>query len=179
MPYNRVKELRTKHHITSTELAKSIGVDHKTIRSYEEGISDTKTEILKRIAQFFHVSTDYILGLSEYDIKTETNQKKYAFSGDALQIINNLPNILYYGTTRSLLDTIKLEGLKPITRWYVYLSDNYETALNIAIRQGEPVVLEVDAVGMSRDGAVFYLSQNGVWLTKYVKPEYLNVHRKK
>ena len=30
---------------------------------------------------------------------------------------------------------------------------------------------------MMRDGAVFYLSENGVWLTKHVEPRYLTVMR--
>lgn len=171
MTYNRVKELRTKHHITSTALAKSIGVNHKTIRAYEEGISDTKTDILKRIAQFFHVSTDYILGLSE------TNQEKYVFTGDELQIVNNLPDVLYYGTSIRYLETIKLKGLNPVTRWYVYLSKDYETALNIAMRYREPIVFKVDAERMSKDGKSFYLSENGVWLTEYVNPEYLVINK--
>lgn len=182
MPYNRVKKLRMKHHITSTTLAKAIGIDHKTIRNYEKGISDTKTEVLKKIAQYFHVSTDYILGLSELerpdDINlTETNQEKNVFTSAEVQIVNNLPDILYYGTTRRHLEIIKLEGLKPITRWYVYLSNDYETALNVAMRHGDPVVFKVDALNMSKDGCEFYLSENGVWLTKYVNPRYLTINK--
>lgn len=170
MPYNRVKELRVKHHITSTTLAKTVGVDHKTIRSYEEGITDTKTDILKRIAQYFHVSTDYILGLSELERPDDINLAE-------LQIINNLPDILYYGTTRRFLETIKLEGLIPINCLYVYLSNDYETALNIALYYGDPIVFEVDAERMSKDGKSFYLSEKEVWLTEYVNPEYLAIRK--
>ena len=44
--------------------------------------------------------------------------------------------------------------------------------MEVGRRHGAPVVIVIDAEAMARDGAVFYLSENGVWLCDYVAPEY-------
>lgn len=85
------------------------------------------------------------------------------------------PAVLFHGTGEKTLDTILKEGLKPMTREYVHLSWDRETALNVGGRHGKPVVLKVNAEKMQQDGYRFYLSANNVWLTDKVPPEYLEV----
>ena len=41
-------------------------------------------------------------------------------------------------------------------------------------RHGRPVVFEINAALMYEQGYVFYRSENGVWLTDAVPPEYLS-----
>lgn len=82
------------------------------------------------------------------------------------------PEVLYHGTAERFLDSIKEEGLKPMSRLYVHLSRDAETAVKVGNRHGRPVVLLVRAGEMWRDGYEFYLSENGVWLTKRVPVEY-------
>jgi putative RNA 2'-phosphotransferase len=41
------------------------------------------------------------------------------------------------------------------------------------MRHGSPVVLEINAAAMYQAGYQFYCSENGVWLTDFVPPEYL------
>ena len=60
-------------------------------------------------------------------------------------------------------------------RLYVHLSSTIETAINVGTRHGIPVVFKVDTQKMFKDGAKFYLSRNGVWLTDYVATEYLSL----
>ena len=67
------------------------------------------------------------------------------------------------------------EGLKPMSRLYVHLSENYDTAINVGKRHGDPVVLKIHARRMYEDGNKFYLSENGVWLTKYVGKKYMMI----
>lgn len=83
------------------------------------------------------------------------------------------PQVLYHGTASRFEQAILEQGLKPMSRLYVHLSGDAKTALTVGRRHGKPVVFEVDSGRMSRDGEHFYISQNGVWLTKRVKPEYL------
>ena len=64
------------------------------------------------------------------------------------------------------------EGLKPMKRLYVHLSKDTETALKVGKRHGEPVILKIHSGDMYRDGYQFYLSENGVWLTKKVENRY-------
>ena len=83
------------------------------------------------------------------------------------------PPILYHGTGKKYVASIDGTGLMPQSRLYVHLSADYNTAVNVGTRHGTPVVYLVDAASMHTDGFVFYLSKNGVWLTKFVPVKYL------
>ncbi|MGW4285726.1 RNA 2'-phosphotransferase [Streptomyces sp. NPDC004673] len=83
------------------------------------------------------------------------------------------PPYLYHGTVARSLDAIRAEGLRPMNRHDVHLSADRETAIRVGARRGRPVVLAVDAGAMHRDGHVFHVSANGVWLTDAVPPRYL------
>lgn len=127
------------------------------------------------------------IGMLE-DIVRSDKKGRYSFSDDKKRIRANQghsipvdvglkqaepPAVLYHGTASRFLDAIRIEGLKPMSRLYVHLSMDYDTAVTVGKRHGQAVVLEVDAAKMRRDGMVFYLSENGVWLTGFVAPEYL------
>ena len=58
---------------------------------------------------------------------------------------------------------------------YVHQSKDCETAVKVGMRHGVPAVLKVDARSMVRDGAMFYLSENGVWLAERVPVKYLEL----
>ncbi|WP_445524867.1 RNA 2'-phosphotransferase [Streptomyces cyslabdanicus] len=83
------------------------------------------------------------------------------------------PPYLYHGTVVRNLDAIRSEGLRPMDRHDVHLSPDRETATRVGARRARPVVLAVDAAAMHRDGHVFRVSANGVWLTQSVPPRYL------
>ena len=83
------------------------------------------------------------------------------------------PEILYHGTGEKFTASIDKTGLIPKSRLYVHLSADRETAVNVGRRHGKPVVYKVYAARMHEDGCSFFLSQNGVWLTKYVPAKYL------
>ena len=120
-------------------------------------------------------------------VKTD-NKQRYSFNEDKTLIRANQghsipvdvelkeqepPELLYHGTADRFLDNIMTEGLKPMSRLYVHLSKDIETAKKVGKRHGNPVVLKVYSRQMNRDGVEFYLSENGVWLTKKVDAEYL------
>ncbi len=83
------------------------------------------------------------------------------------------PETLYHGTTPQFLDAIRRNGLKRMTRHHVHLSPDRETARAVGGRRGMPVILEVASGDMARAGHLFYLSENGVWLTDDVPPGFL------
>lgn len=82
------------------------------------------------------------------------------------------PEYLYHGTADKFLESIREKGLLPMSRLYVHLSRDAETARTVGRRHGRPVVLKVHSGDMHRDGVPFYLSQNGVWLIKKVDVKY-------
>jgi len=62
---DRLKELRQKSNIKQTAIAEMLGVLPRTIRFYESGEREPNIESIKKLANFFNVSADYLLGLSD------------------------------------------------------------------------------------------------------------------
>ena len=85
------------------------------------------------------------------------------------------PDVLYHGTATRFLDSIMRQGLQAGARHHVHLSADRETAVKVGQRHGKPVVLRIDAAAMHQAGRAFYLSDNQVWLTEAVPPQYLAV----
>lgn len=56
----RLKDLRTKKHLTQSQLADALGVSKQAISQYENGIRTPKD--YEQIADFFNVNLDYLLG---------------------------------------------------------------------------------------------------------------------
>ncbi|GGK29059.1 putative RNA 2'-phosphotransferase [Deinococcus malanensis] len=83
------------------------------------------------------------------------------------------PARLYHGTHPAALDAIRREGLRPMQRHHVHLSRDPETARQVGARRGTPVILTVQSGTMHDAGHSFYRSDNGVWLTEAVPPEFL------
>ncbi|MGC5034497.1 RNA 2'-phosphotransferase [Streptomyces sp. DT190] len=103
-----------------------------------------------------------------------------ASQGHSVEVDLGLPSAspparLYHGTVARHLDAIRAEGLRPMSRHAVHLSPDRDTATRVGARRGRPVVLTVDADAMHRDGHVFHVSANGVWLTQAVPPRYLRL----
>lgn len=85
------------------------------------------------------------------------------------------PEFLYHGTADRFLSSIMAEGLKPMSRLYIHLSKDTETAWKVGKRHGIPVILKINSGKMYEDGYKFYLSANGVWLTKQIIPIYFTL----
>jgi len=83
------------------------------------------------------------------------------------------PAELYHGTPERTAPLIAREGIRKMGRDHVHLSPDAATATRVGARRGKPHVFAVDAAAMHRDGHVFFLSENGVWLTDHVPPGYL------
>ena len=83
------------------------------------------------------------------------------------------PDYLYHGTPEHTASAILKEGIKKMKRHSVHLSADKETAIDVAKRRGDPVVLTIDAKGMHEDGHEFFLSTNKVWLTEFVPLKYI------
>ena len=121
----------------------------------------------------------------------ETNDKqRYEFNNDKTKIrarqghsINvdvelketTPPDVLYHGTATRFLDSIMKTGINKMSRNYVQLSTDIDTATTVGSRHGTPIILKVDSRKMSDDGIKFYLSNNNVWLTEYVDTKYIEI----
>ena len=60
--YPRLRDLREDHDLTQAALARFLGMATTQYWRYEQGVRDIPTEVLLRLADYYHTSTDYILG---------------------------------------------------------------------------------------------------------------------
>ena len=59
----RLRALRTEKGLSAKALGKLVGVSDASIINWENNVNDIKGEYLVKLAQFFGVTTDYLLGL--------------------------------------------------------------------------------------------------------------------
>ncbi|MDO5118248.1 MAG: RNA 2'-phosphotransferase [Eggerthellaceae bacterium] len=148
----------------------------------EHGWADVE-ELIKGIAARRRFTREML-----EEIVATDSKNRYSFNDDHTRIRANQghsvnvdvelepkdpPAMLYHGTAQKYLDPILEQGLLPKSRLYVHLSPDEETAVKVGSRHGSPIVLRVDAGAMHEDGFEFFLSKNGVWLTKQVPLQYL------
>ena len=122
------------------------------------------------------------------EIVRSDGKQRYSFNEDGTMIranqghsiqvdvelsVTEPPEILYHGTAERFAASIEEKGLLPGSRLYVHLSPDTKTAEQVGRRHGKPIIYQVAAGQMHRDGYPFYLSANGVWLAKVVPVQYL------
>lgn len=89
-----LKSMREERNLTQKELSKILKVSQQTIGSWETGRTEPNNATLKKIAEFFNVSVDYILGrctISEVSINDNDNSNTLtALDLELEDIINNI-----------------------------------------------------------------------------------------
>lgn len=119
----RLKELRTKRNLTIAQTAEALGMNANTYAKYERNERDVSTEGLCKIAEFYDVSADYLLGrapqldpmkllIAQGDTSPEALVKQFASlpeEGQALML----------AVVRALKETHKIRYAKkkPRTVW--------------------------------------------------------------
>lgn len=61
---NKLKQLRLQNHMTQQQLASLMGVTKSVVSYYELQERIPSPEMLIKLSTIFHVSTDYLLGIS-------------------------------------------------------------------------------------------------------------------
>ncbi|SET15274.1 DNA-binding transcriptional regulator, XRE-family HTH domain [Natronincola peptidivorans] len=67
----RIKKLREEQGLSQLEMAKVLGVGNSTMSMYESNARKPDYETLKKIADYFNVTTDYLLGLTEIPMQEQ------------------------------------------------------------------------------------------------------------
>ena len=87
-----------------------------------------------------------------------------------------VPETLYHGTAPRNVEAILEEGLKPMGRQQVHLSETVAEARTVGRRHAdEPVVLEVHAAAMKNDGHRIVERGYGIYTTDWVSPVYVDI----
>lgn len=85
------------------------------------------------------------------------------------------PPVLFHGTATRFINAIRAEGLYRQSRRHVHLSVDATTAAKVGLRHGKSVVLQIRAGEVQAAGGLFFLSDNGVWLTEHVPVVYIDL----
>lgn len=86
----RLQYLRKKERLTQQDLAQKIGVAKSTISQYEKGSRQPNLEMLEKIADFFNVDIDYLMGRDLTQKIEYTEKKKEEVSNHTETYIKNL-----------------------------------------------------------------------------------------
>ena len=62
---SRIKQLREKRGLIQELLAADLGISQQMLSKYEKDVTRIKVDVLKLIAEYFNVTTDYLLGISD------------------------------------------------------------------------------------------------------------------
>lgn len=61
---NRLRDLREDADLNQTQVANYLGMSQTGYSKYETGENDIPTQVLVKLARFYHTSSDYILGVT-------------------------------------------------------------------------------------------------------------------
>ena len=85
----KLRSLRTEKKLTQKQVADRIGLAISAVSSYESGSRYPSYEALIKLARIFHVSTDYLLGMTD-----KRNIDVTGLSDDEIEVVSQLVEML-------------------------------------------------------------------------------------
>ena len=73
---NRIRDLREDLDLRQIDISNATGIDQKTLSNYETGKTNPDSYSIIKLADFFQVTTDYLLGYSTSNIKSNSDLVK-------------------------------------------------------------------------------------------------------
>ena len=70
---NRIRTLREDRDLRQIDVSNATGIDQKTLSNYETGKTNPDSFAIIKLAEFFNVTTDYLLGVSEENFYNKDN----------------------------------------------------------------------------------------------------------
>ena len=115
----RLKQLRSKKELTQAEMAKEIGISQSTYALYETDKRQPDYDKLFSIAQYFAVSTDYLLGVSDDPRPTNPSTGKSASARETRQLeqLLEMDGLTFKGAPLSEDDRNKIKAALEIAFW--------------------------------------------------------------
>jgi len=106
----RLRELRTQKGLSQPKLAEHIGTVRSTICQYEKGTREPDIATIIKLAEFFNVSVDYLLGVSNvpYGKKTTYNIELAPEAEDERKMLNLYRQVKQKGGYKTAIKFIEL-----------------------------------------------------------------------
>lgn len=92
----RLSEIKKDHGDTQKILASRLGVSLPTIRAWEQEKSSPSHEMLVSICQLYHVSADYLLGLTDIDPAYTNRRQSTIFTLEELSLLRKFESFLLW-----------------------------------------------------------------------------------
>lgn len=90
--YEIFEQLLQKHNVTPYKVSKATGIPQSTLSEWKRGRSTPKSGTMQKIADYFDVSLDYLMGRSEPPTATDKNNNTIVLDDDALELLEELKN---------------------------------------------------------------------------------------
>lgn len=88
----RLKYLRNKTNRSQEYIAKLIGISRARYSHYENNHVEPDMELIRKLADYFEVTSDYLLGMSDYPYTDENNQEDNEKTAIMNKIANDFPD---------------------------------------------------------------------------------------
>jgi transcriptional regulator with XRE-family HTH domain len=85
MRADRFRDLRAEHAYSRKKLATLLGISESNIPRYENGTQLPSSDVLKKLAELFSVTTDYLVGLTD---DPRASLREHEFTQDELRAIS-------------------------------------------------------------------------------------------
>lgn len=96
----RLKQLRSEHNLTQSDLATNLGIAKTTLAAYEQEKSEPNIETLVKISEIFNVPIDYLTGKSDVkNLQYDTLNKELGLSDKAIGNLKKCLSLKYDAST--------------------------------------------------------------------------------
>lgn len=111
---SRIKQLREKRGLIREILAAELGITQQMLSKYERDVTLIKVDILKKIATYFNVTTDYLLGVSDVKRDLQRQMKMNETLDEYYDLIEIYKDLDSYDKEMiwSIMQTVKKVGEK-------------------------------------------------------------------
>jgi putative RNA 2'-phosphotransferase len=141
-------------------------------------VKDVLSVLKDRFSQFKEAELFSVIesdSKGRFELKDDKIRATYGHSIDVECPKENIipPKVLYHGTSEGSAEVILREGLKPMQRRYVHLSESEEDARAVGLRHTfQPVILEIRAKEAHDQGLEFF-KEKRVYLTKEIPASFI------
>lgn len=109
---DRIASLRRRMNLTQEGFSEKVGISRAALSHYEKNRREPDYETINRMADFFEVTTDYLLGRSDRESLTEKESEEYN------EIISTIKKLEESGKEK------ELEALKAYTKFLANALEN-------------------------------------------------------
>ncbi|WP_129408047.1 LexA family protein [Marinitoga lauensis] len=162
---DRLKRLRQELGLTQEELAKKLNITRKSISAYETGRATPSPEMLKVIAEFFNVTTDYLLGIKEG--KSKDNLPPNVIPAKFIPIVGSVSAGNGIFADENIINYLPVPQNKDVDFGLIVVGDSMEPAYN----NGDYALVRKQNVLENGDIGVFIINGDDGIIKKFYQFE--------